>query len=78
MQFAFFSRKNGFEVGFPVRVYASHLVNDPSGTTIPFIGMSGKQILSFNNNILHQNANANLNWYYYPVDTVFTDIRTLG
>ena len=89
MKFAFFSRKNGFLGGFPVRVYTSHTINDPSCVTLPFIGMTGKEILSLKNNIyllekgidkniLHKNANENLNWYYYSVDTVFTDLRTLN
>ena len=84
MKYSFFSRKNGFKDGFPVRYYQSQSIEDKEGITQEFVDKSGSDILkildTFNKKVNEnfvEMAKQNLNWYYYPTDTKITDIRTL-
>ena len=85
MKYKFFSRKNGFSGGYNIRVYTSCTIEDEHNVSFIFMDMSGKQIVLYleNRNLnkifaqLKRCAKQNMNWYYYPIDTVITDIRTL-
>ena len=83
MKYRFFSRKNGFPNGYKIRVYTSSIIDDEHNVSSIFVDMSGRHIVSYlenGNEIFEQvkrYATQYLNWYYYPIDTVITEIRTL-
>ena len=76
MKYRFFSRKNGFPGGHKIRVYTSCIIEDVPNSI--FVDMSGKQIYLKASSQLKQYAKQYTNWYYYPANTIITDIRTLG
>ena len=81
MKYRFFSRKNGFSGGYKIRVYTSSIIEDKHNVSSIFVDMSGKQIIAqMDKDGLEQlklYAKQYTNWYYYPIDTLITDIRTL-
>ena len=86
MSYCFYSRQNGFIGGNKIRVYTINILYDTNNETKLFINKSGDEIYNIlskteNLNIILQSlkhsAQRNSNWYYYPINTVITDTRTL-
>lgn len=82
-QYRFFSRKNGYPKGTPVKYFHSDLINDENNESKKFIDKNGNQIINKLNNIkdlslknkIKEIANKFPCWYYYPDNTVMTDMR---
>ena len=84
MKYCFFSRKNGFIDGTPIKYFKSSNFNDPKNDTKYLIDKSGKDILTIlkdtNSKLLNNDfidlVTAYENWYYYPISTIISDCRT--
>jgi hypothetical protein len=86
MIYYFYSRKKGYPCNIEIRTFTSSQIYDPFNHTYLFIGLTGKEILNKLDNLNNLNykinslvkkklikaCNINLDWYYYPKDTIIT------
>lgn len=84
MKYRFYSRRKGFNSGINVKYFESEIINDKNNDTNNLIEKTGKEII---NNIEKLKINDQLkkdilkhakiyhNWYYYPDNTIFYDVR---
>ena len=76
MKYFFYSRKNGFPGGTPVKVYCMGGWNSSD----KFTDLSGKEIMKHPKapKWLKKISSRYSNWYFYPENQEITDIRTLN
>ena len=82
-QHRFFSRQNGYPGGMPVKYFHSDLINDENNESKQFIDKNGYEIINKLDSIKNLSLKNKIKeiaeiypcWYYYPKDTVITDIR---
>ena len=83
MIYYFYSRETGYPGGIEIRTFTCSPINDPFNHTYLFIGLTGKEILNklkINNYKINslvkkkliKACSINLDWYYYPKDTIIT------
>jgi hypothetical protein len=79
MEYALFSRKQGYTNGFPIRFFKTSLIVDENNETERFVNNSGQEILNklSNSNIslsikeqLREICKVYYDWYYYPSNTI--------
>ena len=77
MKYYFYSRAKGFDGGYNVKTYCSGGWED--GATIKYEGMSGEEILKEKDvpRWFVKECKKYRNWFYYPEQSLFADIRTL-
>ena len=82
-KYRFFSRKNGYHGGTPIKYFHSDLINDKNNESKKFIDKNGNQIINKLDNIKDLSLKNKIKeiaskfpcWYYYPENTIMTDIR---
>ena len=76
MKYFFYSRKNGFPGGNPIKVFWMGGW-ECSGE---FVDLSGKEIMNHPEapKWLKEISSRYLNWYFYPEKQEITDIRTIN
>lgn len=83
MFYCFYSRETGFPDAPEIRSFISSSIFDPLNQTNIFFGLTGKEILlnlskyKYPINLIIKKrlikiSNKNLDWYYYPKDTIIT------
>jgi hypothetical protein len=81
--YRFYSRRNGYEGGIPLKYFHSGLIEDTCNESRKFVDKSGKEILknaclvrneSLRDEIL-EIAKKHPTWYYYPDGTEIKDTR---